>query len=451
MLKCVITGGPGGGKTEIMSYLTQQLNERGYKVFIVPESATELIINGIIPGSNISLNDFQTFVLKKQLSKESIYDLVTEFFDKSKVVIFYDRGLLDACAYVDKETIFKGLLANEHMSFVDAYNRYDAVVHLVTAANGAEKFYQWNDPTKESVGNNAARRESPSEAIEKDNKTLNAWVGHPHLRVFDNSTDFIGKVQRVMVEIFSLLGEPIPKEIERKFLIKKPSEKEISELGCISKTNIVQTYLKSEDTNIERRIRQRGDENDGYSFYYTEKTPISSGERIEKESIITPKKYIELLVEADSSLHQILKTRYCFMYKNQYFELDLYPFDENYAILEIELNNINDHVEFPPLKIIKDVTNDSSFKNSSLAKSFNFTELANKVEIEETPWIYETGEEVGDILGSGSSYYNIIRTKDEEKALLASKELSRTYLIREKKVNGKTIHEYYDGHEKKWL
>ena len=34
MLKVVITGGPGAGKTEIMSVLTQELEERGYKVFI---------------------------------------------------------------------------------------------------------------------------------------------------------------------------------------------------------------------------------------------------------------------------------------------------------------------------------------------------------------------------------------------------------------------------------
>ena len=38
MLKCVITGGPGAGKTEIMSHLTQILEDRGYKIFVVPES-----------------------------------------------------------------------------------------------------------------------------------------------------------------------------------------------------------------------------------------------------------------------------------------------------------------------------------------------------------------------------------------------------------------------------
>jgi hypothetical protein len=50
--------------------------------------------------------------------------------------------------------------------------RYDAVIHLVTCADGAEEFY-----TSE---NNAARYEGIKDAIELDRKLINAWVGHPH-------------------------------------------------------------------------------------------------------------------------------------------------------------------------------------------------------------------------------------------------------------------------------
>ena len=32
---------------------------------------------------------------------------------------------------------------------------------------------------------------------------MNAWVGHPRLRIFDNSTDFEGKVERVLKEIYN--------------------------------------------------------------------------------------------------------------------------------------------------------------------------------------------------------------------------------------------------------
>lgn len=372
MLVISLTGGPCSGKSSALAALTQTLESRGYKVFTIFEAASALILNGIKPSKDLSLETFQKFVLDMQLKNEKIFKKATKHYNKDKVIVFCDRGIMDCCAYVDKETVFKQMLAEKGLTFADAYARYDAVLHLVTAADGAEEYYQWNDPTKEEVGNNAARSESPSEAREKDKKTLNAWIGHPHLRVFDNSTDFNGKINRILEEVFLLLGEPTPKEIERKFLIKKPTEKEIKSLGCISKTNIIQTYLKTTKNSPERRVRQRGDSENGFTYYYTEKTDLASGVRVENERKITPEEYLQLLMEADTSLHQISKQRHCFIYEKQYFEMDIYPFDDEYAIIEIELNNINEGVIFPPLTFVKEVTDDKSFRNSELAKTLSF-------------------------------------------------------------------------------
>ena len=333
------------------------------------------------------------------------------------------------------------MLKKRNLTFADVYARYDAVLHLVTAADGAEKFYQWNDPTKEDVGNNAARSESPEEARIKDKKTLDSWIGHPHLRVFDNSTDFNGKIQRVIEEVFALLGEPIPKEIERKFLIKKPTKKEIDSLGCVSKTNIIQTYLYNEDNNVERRVRQRGTKQEGFTFYYTEKTDIGLGERLEKEEKITPNEYIDLLSEADTNLHQISKVRYCFIYDKKYYEMDLYSFSDDYAIVEIELNDINEEINLPPLTFIKEVTNDESFRNHSLAKtlSFNVENNTKENKVVELEWNYETGREESEILGSGSTYYDVIKTKDDQKAFKEAMDGYHNYLVRYKKKDGITI------------
>lgn len=366
MHKIVITGGPCGGKSEIMSYLTQRLEERGYKVITIPESATELILNGIRPSDNISMEEFQNFIIDLQIQKENLFINAAKYYDSDKFIVFCDRGILDGAAYVPAQE-FEKLLADRNMSLSDVYNRYDAVLHMVTAADGAEQFYLWNDPTKEGVGNNAARSESPEEARVKDKKTLNSWIGHPHLRVFDNSTDFEGKVKRVIDEVFALLGEPVPTEIERKFLIKKPTQEDLAKLGALSVTNIIQTYLTTKD-NIERRARQRGTKENGYSFYYTEKADIGRGERVEREDKISASDYINYLTEADTSLHQIAKTRYCFIYQKRYFELDIYPFSDDYAILEIELNDINEELHMPPLSIIKEVTDDKRYKNHELAK-----------------------------------------------------------------------------------
>jgi CYTH domain-containing protein len=57
------------------------------------------------------------------------------------------------------------------------------------------------------------------------------------------------------------------------------------------------------------------------------------------------------------------------MYENQYFEIDVYPFWKDKAILEIELNDENTKISFPKeIKVIKEVTEDEAYKNASLAR-----------------------------------------------------------------------------------
>lgn len=111
--------------------------------------------------------------------------------------------------------------------------------------------------------------------------------------------------------------------------------------------------MNKKDNDIERRVRQRGTEEKGYSFYYTEKINVSDGVRIEKEERISKDTYIAYLADSDTALHQISKTRYCFLHNNQYFEMDIYPFSNEYAILEVEVNDINEKVELPSLGITR--------------------------------------------------------------------------------------------------
>lgn len=90
-------------------------------------------------------------------------------------------------------------LRNENWNEVDLRdNRYDQIVHLVTAANGAEQFY--------SLENNITRTESIEVAREIDERCSKAWIGHPYIDVIDNCTDFDLKVTRALqVKILLLL------------------------------------------------------------------------------------------------------------------------------------------------------------------------------------------------------------------------------------------------------
>lgn len=349
----VITGGPCAGKTTGLSILEQVITKRGYKVIIVPETATEVISSGIFPGE-IPVEKFQDLIIKRTINKEETTREVASIFEKD-VVIFYDRGLLDNKAYMPYE-LFLELLRRNHLTESEARDQYDAVFHLVTAADGAEEYY--------TLENNQARSESPEQARELDKKTRDSWVGHPHLRVIDNSTPFKEKIDRLLKEVFVSMGIPTPIETERKFLIKKPTEEFFKECGSV-KLDIVQTYLRRRNPEVERRIRQRG-ANGEFSYFYTEKKGISLCSRFETERRISQKEYLSLLTEG---IYTIRKERYCFFYKNQYFELDIYPTWEDKAILEIELTEESQKIEIPSeLTVIEEVTGNPDYFNANLAE-----------------------------------------------------------------------------------
>ena len=301
--------------------------------------------------------DFQRFIAKLQLEKEKVFYEAAKNMPSEKVLIVCDRGEIDNKVYMSDEefaSVLKSIGSNE----VELRDNYDAVFHLVTAAKGAEEFY--------SNANNSARTETAEEAAALDDKFISAWTGHPHFRVIDNSTDFEGKMKRLIREISTFLGEPEPYEIERKFLIEYPDIQALEKNPNCRKVEIIQTYLNSEDDE-EIRVRQRG-ENGNYIYFQTIKKKVDEVKRIEIESRLTQQEYLILLMNTDTSKRQIRKDRYCLTYNNQYFEIDVYPFWKDKAICEIELNDENEEIVFPEfLKVIKEVTEDDGFKNASLA------------------------------------------------------------------------------------
>lgn len=360
----VLTGGPCGGKTSGLSIIEQELGNRGYYVLVVPETATELIPTGIRPfGNSLNNFDFQHVLLEKQLFKEKLYkDTANRYIPSNNIVILHDRGIIDNKTYMTPGE-FQTLLYQFDMNEVSARDRYDAVFHLVTAANGAEEFY--------TLANNVSRTETPEQARELDRKGIANWTGHPHLRVIDNSTDFKKKMSRLMNEIYSSLGVPVPIEVERKYLVFRPDLDILSKYVDITTVDIVQSYLTS-DNGKERRIRQRGQDGN-FSYYITEKQETFGIERPEVERKISEKEYLCYLSQLDPSLKPIVKKRVCFVYKAQYFELDFFNFSTDYALMEIELTDKNSLVNLPSfINVLGEVTDDPRYRNHALAKTQAF-------------------------------------------------------------------------------
>ena len=355
--KIVITGGPGAGKTTGLSRIETAFRNLGYVVLFVPETATELITGGVSPktcGDNLA---YQKCQMRLQLEKERVFEQAARSMKAEKILIVCDRGTMDNRAYMD-ELEFARLLREMDMTEVQLRDNYDAVFHMVTAAKGARKYY--------TTENNKARTETPEEAAARDDRLIAAWTGHPHLRVIDNSTGFEEKLRRLITEIRSFLGEPEPMEIERKFLIEYPDLKWLESTPSCRKVDIIQTYLSAREGD-EVRVRQRG-ENGSYVYFKTLKRRVSETTRIEVEQRLSQDEYLRLLMEADPARRPIRKTRYCLTYDSQYFEIDVYPFWQDKAIMELELTDEKQEICFPKkLKVIREVTDDESYSNARLA------------------------------------------------------------------------------------
>lgn len=194
--KIVITGGPCGGKSSAMKHIRDAFEPLGYTVVVVPETATELIGGGVTPTGCNTRRDFQYCQLQLQLKKEEIYAEAGRRMPGNKLLLLCDRGALDSKAYQNPADFYQ-TLEELHLNEDQLRESYDAVFHLVTAADGAMEYY--------TLANNAARTETPEESIEIDRRTLRAWEGHPYLRVIDNSTGFDEKMSRLISEIKSFL------------------------------------------------------------------------------------------------------------------------------------------------------------------------------------------------------------------------------------------------------
>lgn len=356
MKNIVLTGGPCGGKSTALAEIKECLEQRGYKVFIVEESATKLINKGIKPfGENaISMYDFQKIIMRYQLRQENIARAKAKLYSNS--VIIYDRSTIDNKAYLNDISWLR-LLKELNLDYQKLMNRYDLVIHLVTVADGKEELY--------TKANNIARSEGVEEAKLKDVATLSAYLGHNNLKVVDNSTDFKSKINRVKNCILAQLNEPLCLNNQYKFLVNI-NNSNMDKVKAISvKSYIIQDYLISND-DIDRKVRQKIADGQ-VSYYLTEKIKNKNKEEIKTNRKISRLEYLYYLKFKDMSLDTVEKVRYSFRDNKEVFNLDVFE-NSNYAILENETTKNISALILPEFLNIEN-NNDVCLNNKQIAKT----------------------------------------------------------------------------------
>jgi CYTH domain-containing protein/thymidylate kinase len=358
--RIVLTGGPCAGKTTALVRVIEHFSNLGYKVFTIPEVPTMFTQAGMdyLTQNPDFFYEGEKATLETQLALEDKFMRMAETIDGPCVVVC-DRGTMDISAYMKPE-MWEKITKDVGTSTQELRdNRYDAVLHLVSAADGAEQFY--------TTSNNASRNEAADEkglqiARMLDKRVIEAWTGHAHLRVINNNEDFDKKLNRVLKEISNVLGLPQPIEEERKYIVEVTGE-----LPDSIVSEITQTYLVAEP-GCEVRLRRRGW---GGKFVnvHTNKKRVSGEEEIVTERQVSNALYESLLQQADPYRQTIHKLRRSFIWKGQFFELDTYlkPVD-NLVILETKGIARHEDVRFPPfIRVVKDITGDTNYYNYNIA------------------------------------------------------------------------------------
>lgn len=355
--RIVLTGGPAAGKTTLISRIIKEFkHEDGWRVITIPETATEMISGfgiGPFPGC-VSMEQFQYFVISDQLHKERLALKAAELVPEEKIIIIYGRAVFDDKAYITEEQFIK-TLAFFGKTEEEILSGYDAVLHLVTCAKGAEFAYNYG---------NTARYETVEAAREMDDRTLTAWSAHPNVHIIDNAVNFEDKINRAISKVYDLVGEPAPEAGKRKYLVAMPDCDELCRRYGTQPAEMMQTYLMSSEPGLERKVRL--EEIKGEKLYfYTRKRIAADGTRWLTEQPISEKEYSARLMEADLSMHSVRKLKFRFICDKRRMALDVYPFSTDRAILFVY--GPDEGAMPPEIEIIREVTGEPEYKNKALA------------------------------------------------------------------------------------
>lgn len=275
-----------------------------------------------------------------------------------KCILLCDRGAMDAAAYMDAES-WQRLIEDFNDSKVGIRDgRYDCVIHLMTAAEGAEKFYG-NDT-------NLARLETAEEARAIDKRIREAWVGHPYLNVVDNSSDFEGKVAKVLEVVLKRIGERAPGRQKRKFLVSRFIAEDKNIPVKHETYDVEHVYLISDDAT-QMRLRRRG-QNGVNTYSLTTRYQDMHGQRLELKRELNTREYSSLRLQADRRRVIVKKTRHSFLYMNRYYELDEYIDPQHGLMLLESYMSTEEQFELPDfISIEKEVTGDPTYSMFFLA------------------------------------------------------------------------------------
>ncbi|UCD64485.1 MAG: ATP-binding protein [Candidatus Zixiibacteriota bacterium] len=177
-LRIVITGAPASGKSELIERLKEEPS-LGEFVFL-EEIARQLLKED--PSYRGRWGEFHDEIYRRQVAREN--SLTGRSF-------IADRGTADAFAFHHRTAEHYGTTAR------DEYGRYDAVIHLGSAASLGEKYYR----------RDAERSESVEEVMKLERALSEVWRDHPGYRFIAASSNLEEKYRTLIETLTAIIRE----------------------------------------------------------------------------------------------------------------------------------------------------------------------------------------------------------------------------------------------------
>lgn len=188
----VLTGGPGGGKSALLSRLRYGYGIVGsYRILILEEAICGMRFTRLDPHSE----PFQCALVAVQAATEELACQLLA--SEPPAVLLTHRGTLDPCAFWQSfghsaESFFE----MTRTSLTDHYARYTAVLHMESAAV--------RTPCNYTRYPDAHRPESISEAARLDALLGDLWHGHPHYYLIPARESLEEKLEEAMKHLFDV-------------------------------------------------------------------------------------------------------------------------------------------------------------------------------------------------------------------------------------------------------
>lgn len=215
MVRIALTGGPCAGKSSCLTSIINAGKKEGFDVYAGPETATLLMNCGIrVPETVEGLHVFQVQIFQTQLRMEDALTAIVADTGRPSIIIF-DRGIMDGRAYIPDDVWHKVLRAWDSERSIEEIEeellgRYDAVIHMVTAADGAPRYYKYGF-TFDDLGKPVGRQETPEEAVKLDARMWEVWEGHKrHMRIANPAGGFRDKLRNVAKSVITLARDLSP-------------------------------------------------------------------------------------------------------------------------------------------------------------------------------------------------------------------------------------------------